>query len=166
MTQNRSLNYMLFHFPFRWIYQFPNATNNTLILIMQKSRKLSLFLKQTKSNYFLLKQLSNFWKVPKVRFDGTRSMNLKKAMMHRKWSHRTMKEFKKTKQLTERNKKSYWIKTHFLFFVNEMREDYKCDFSMIKQAVKQVNRVSKLDQSLQNQIWLFWGEKLQNTFWN
>ena len=80
------------------------------------------------------------------------------------------KGIEKTKQLTESNKKSYWIskiKTHFfLFFVNEMQEEYKCDFSMIKQAVKQVNRVSKLDQSLQNQIWQFWGEKLQKTFWN
>ena len=30
---------------------------------------------QTKSNYFFLKQLSNFLKVPKVRFDRTRSRN-------------------------------------------------------------------------------------------
>ena len=79
VTQNKSLNYMLFCFSFWWIYQFPNATNNTLILMMQKSRKLSLFLKQTKSNYFFLKQLSNFLKVPKVHFDRTRSMKLANA---------------------------------------------------------------------------------------
>ena len=56
--------------------------------------------------------------------------------------------------------------TFFLFFVNEMREDYNCDFSMIKQVLKKADIVSKLDQSLQKQIWQFWGEKLQKTFWN
>ena len=148
MTQNKSLNYMPFRFSFRWIYQFPNATNNTLILMMQKSRKLFLFLEQAKSNYFFLKQLSNFWKVPKVRFDRTRSRNIKCRIMHKKQSHGTTKE-SKTKQLTNSNKKSYWIskiQTHFfLFFANEMREEYKCDFLMIKQVVKKVSRVSKLD---------------------
>ena len=104
---------------------------------MQKSRKLSLFLKQTKSNYFFLKQLSNFLKVPKVHFDRTRSMNLQ---MHNDAQEAITQNNegikKKTKQLTESNKKSYWfskIKKHtFSFFVNEKQEDYNCNFSMIK----------------------------------
>ena len=47
-------------------------------------------------------------------------------------------------------------KTHFLFFrlflKNKMREDSKCYSSMTNRAVKQVNRASKLDWSLYNQI--------------
>ena len=89
--------------------------------------------------------------------------------MQKKRSHGTTKEWKN--QATDWKQQEILLifknKKHtFLFFVNEKREEYKCDFSMIKQAVKQVNRVSKLDQSLQNQIWQFWGEKLQKTFWN
>ena len=119
MTQNKSLNYMLFRFSFRWIYQFPNATNNTLILMMQKSRKLFLFLKQTKSNYFFLKQLSNSLKVPKVHFDRTRSMNLQMHNDAQEAITQNNEGIKKTKQLTESNKKSYWIskiKTHLFVF--------------------------------------------------
>ena len=48
--------------------------------------------------------------------------------------------------------KTHFFVFSFLFFENKMREDSKCDSSMIKQAVKQVNRANKLDWSLYNQI--------------
>ena len=75
--------------------------------MMQKSRKLSLFLKQTKSNYFFLKQLSNFLKVPKVYFYRTRSMNLQMHNGAQEVITQNNEGIKQTKQLTESNKKSY-----------------------------------------------------------
>ena len=161
---------MLFQFLFQWINQFSKC-NEQHSNPNDADVKRTILSTQTKLNYFFNK--ATFKRFKKyLRFTSIERdlMNLQMQKDAQEAITQNNEGIQANQTTDKKQQEILTNKTHFLFFrlflENKMREDSKCDSSMINRAVKQVNRASKLDWSLYNQIWLSWGEKLQKTIWN